>query len=108
MHASYRSLQITRSLRHHVAALRRSLASKPSACRSLLLTPVCWITKSRAVYERSYLDRDELQRDVLRALVFYYRRGYRDAVVDTSIVQAGANAARITMSVREGPATRST
>lgn len=101
-----RELRITGTARLPAAELRQSLASKPSACRSLLLTPFCWITKSRFVYQRSYLDRDELERDVLRALVFYFRRGYRDVVVDTSVVRAGANAVRITLSVKEGPATR--
>ena len=101
-----RELKITGTSKLPVAALRQSLVSKPSACKSLLLKPFCVITKSRHIYERSYLDRDEFQRDVLRALVFYFRRGYRDVAIDTSIVRVGSNAVRITMSVKEGPPTR--
>ncbi|QJR34161.1 BamA/OMP85 family outer membrane protein [Gemmatimonas groenlandica] len=101
-----RELRITGITRVPEGDLRASLASKASSCRSLLLKPFCWITKSRYIYERSYLDRDEFQRDVLRALVFYFRRGYRDAAIDTSVVRVGTNAVRITMSVREGPPTR--
>jgi outer membrane protein insertion porin family/translocation and assembly module TamA len=86
------------------ADLQLSLATKPSACKSLLLKPFCWITKSHYVYERRYLDRDEFERDVLRALVFYFRRGYRDARVDTTVARDG-NGVRITFAVTEGPPT---
>lgn len=101
-----RELRIKGTAHLPEADVRQSLVSRPSACKSLLLKPVCWITKSHFVYERRYLDRDEFQRDVLRALVFYFRRGYRDAAIDTSIVRVGPNAVRITMSVKEGPPTR--
>lgn len=101
-----RELRITGTSRLSEAELRRSLVTQPSACKSRLLTPVCWITKSHVVYERRYLDRDEFQRDVLRALVFYFRRGFRDAAIDTSIVRIGSNAVRITMSIKEGAPTR--
>lgn len=88
--------------------LRNSLATKASGCRSLLLKPFCLVTKSRLVYERQYLNREEFQRDVLRALVFYFRRGYRDAEIDTTVAPTGPGAVRITMTVREGPPTRIT
>ena len=107
-HPEIRELRITGAKHVAVGELRASLASKASSCKSLLLKPFCWITKSRPIYERSYLDRDEFQRDVLRALVFYFRRGYRDVSIDTSIVRAGANAVRITMTVTEGAPTRVT
>ncbi len=85
--------------------LRRSLATQPSACRSLLLRPFCLLTKSRYVFERRELERAELERDVLRTLVFYFKRGYRDAEVDTSITAVGDNAVRVMLTVREGPPT---
>jgi outer membrane protein insertion porin family len=88
--------------------LRNSLATKSSGCRSLLLKPFCLVTKSRFVYERQYLEPEEFQRDVLRALVFYFRRGYRDAEVDTTVARVGPGAVRITFTVREGPPTRIT
>ena len=73
-HPEIRELRITGTSFASKPELRASLTAKASACRSLLLKPFCWITKSRFVYEKSYLDRDEFQRDVLRALVFYFRR----------------------------------
>ena len=105
-HPEIRELRITGTAYASKPEVRASLASKASACRSLLLKPFCWISKSRFIYEKSYLDRDEFQRDVLRALVFYFRRGYRDVAIDTSIVRVGANAVRITMSIKEGAPTR--
>ena len=84
--------------------LRESLATEASGCLSLLLRPFCLITKSPYVYERRYLDRTEFQRDVVRLLVFYFRRGYRDAQVDTALTRARGGV-EITMTVREGPPT---
>jgi outer membrane protein insertion porin family/translocation and assembly module TamA len=88
--------------------LRESLATEASSCLSLLLRPFCLVTKSKYVYERRYLDREEFQRDVIRLLVFYFRRGYRDAQVDTAITDLGSNQVRVTLDVREGPPTRVT
>jgi outer membrane protein insertion porin family/translocation and assembly module TamA len=87
--------------------LRQSLATKASGCRSLLLTPLCLVTKSHYVYERRYLDNAEFERDILRILVFYFKRGYRDASVDTLVGRRGKTA-RVTVTIREGPPTRLT
>jgi outer membrane protein insertion porin family/translocation and assembly module TamA len=85
--------------------LLESLDVKESGCLSLLLKPFCLVTKSPYVYERAYLDREEFRRDVIRLLVFYFRRGYRDAHVDTTITPVGPNAVKITLAVTEGPPT---
>ncbi|HJR43326.1 MAG TPA: BamA/TamA family outer membrane protein [Gemmatimonadaceae bacterium] len=65
--------------------LEESIATEESRCKSILLVPFCLVSKSPAFFERHYLDRDELRRDVLRIRVFYWKRGYREATVDTSI-----------------------
>lgn len=86
-----------------------ALATKASACRGLLYRfTACLFTKSSAVYDRRYLDRLEFERDVVRLLVFYFKRGWRDAEVDTAVTRAGPNAVRVTFTVREGPPTRTT
>lgn len=85
--------------------LRQSLATQASGCRSLLLKPLCLLTKSHYVYERRYLDEAEFDRDVLRVLVFYFKRGYRDTQVDTAVARRGKTA-RITLTIREGPPTK--
>jgi hypothetical protein len=83
-----------------------ALATKASGCLSLVFRPFCLFTRSPYVYERRYLDREEFQRDVVRLLVFYYKRGWRDAQVDTTVARAGRNAVNVTFTVREGPPTR--
>ncbi|HEV2643908.1 MAG TPA: POTRA domain-containing protein, partial [Candidatus Elarobacter sp.] len=85
--------------------LRQNLALDESHCVSLLLKPICLFSKSGTFYRRSFLDRQELARDMLRARVFYFRRGYRDTQVDTVVTRAGKDAVHVTLDVHEGPPT---
>jgi outer membrane protein insertion porin family len=87
-------------------ALASSIATQASHCKSIFLEPFCLVTKSHFFYEHDYLDRDELRRDVLRVLIFYYKHGYRDASVDTSLAPRYGPVARVTFTITEGPATR--
>ncbi len=84
--------------------LETSIATKESGCKSWLLRPFCLITKSHYVYERRYLDREEFSRDVIRLLVVYFKRGYRDARVDT-VVARSRGGVRIAFNVTEGAPT---
>ncbi|MDF1505242.1 BamA/TamA family outer membrane protein [Roseisolibacter sp. H3M3-2] len=85
--------------------LQEAIATRASACLGLAFTPFCWISKSPYIYERRYLDRAELARDVVRLLVYYYRRGWRDAQVDTAVTGDGEDAVRVTFRVTEGAPT---
>jgi len=85
--------------------LQEAIATKASACLGLAFTPFCWVTKSPYVYERRYLERAELARDVVRLLVYYYRRGWREAQVDTAVTAVGDDAVRVTFRVVEGQPT---
>jgi len=85
--------------------LMRSISTSESHCNSVILKPACWITKSKFVFTREYLDHAELKRDVLRARVFYWKRGYREAEVDTAVIPRGAHKVAVTLDVREGPPT---
>lgn len=85
--------------------LLQSISTSQSHCNSLVLKPACWITKSKFVYSREYLDHDELKRDVLRMRVFYWKRGYRDTEVDTAVVVRGPHKVAVTLTVHEGPPT---
>lgn len=86
--------------------LRRALATQESSCKALLYKLVCMAgITTPFFFEHRYLDRQEFQRDVIRLLVFYFRRGYREARVDTSVMRIADNKVRITMTVTEGPAT---
>lgn len=85
--------------------LRNNIYTTASSCNSFILKPLCWITKSKYVFTRKYLDHQELQRDVLRIRVFYWKRGYRDAQVDTAVVARGRNQVGVTFTIREGQPT---
>lgn len=87
------------------ADLERSIATTESQCKSLLLLPLCLLSRSPTFWDRKYLDRDEFRRDVLRVLVFYWRRGYREAQVDTAVTRTGPGQVRVRFDVREGPPT---
>ncbi|MEP7086251.1 MAG: POTRA domain-containing protein, partial [Gemmatimonadota bacterium] len=79
-------------------------ATRASGCRSMLLKPFCLLTKSHLVYETRTLDHIELARDVIRIKVYYYKRGYRETAVDTTVTRARAhsNHVRVTFKITEG------
>jgi outer membrane protein assembly factor BamA len=85
--------------------LKANIYTDASHCVTMILSPLCWITHARYVYVRRYLDHDELKRDVLRARVFYWKRGYRGTEVDTLVVPKGQHHASVTLLVDEGPPT---
>lgn len=85
--------------------LERSIATSESECKSLLLLPFCWVSKSPTFVDKKYLDRSELRRDVLRILVFYWKRGYREAAVDTVITKLRPGQVKVTFDITEGPPT---
>jgi len=85
--------------------LRQSIHTTASHCNSFILKPFCWISKAKIFYTEKHLDREELQRDPLRIRVFYWKRGYREATVDTIVAPAGRNKVAVTFSIKEGPPT---
>src|SRR5438045_6360974 len=54
--------------------LEHSIATTASQCKNLLLVAFCWVSKSPTFVDKYYLDHDEFRRDVLRILVFYWKR----------------------------------
>jgi len=85
--------------------LLQSVYTTSSHCNSLIVAPFCWITKSKYFYTRKYLDHKELERDVLRVRIFYWKRGYRETEVDTVVVPRGRNQVGVTFLIKEGPPT---
>ena len=85
--------------------LQLSIYTEPTRCRSLVLVPFCKFLPYRGFTERHYLDRQEFKRDVLRIRVFYFREGYRDTQVDTSVVKLDAKKVKIVFRITEGPPT---
>ena len=89
----------------NVRDLMNSIATSESECKSLLLLPFCWMSRSPTFWDRKYLDDDEFRRDVLGVLVFYWKRGYREAQVDTAVTRLGEGRVRVVFDIKEGPPT---
>ena len=85
------------------ADLLQNIYTTASYCNSILLKPFCLISKSRYFYTKKYLDHKELERDVLRIRIFYWKRGYRETQVDTAVVPRGTNKVGVTFFIKEGP-----
>jgi outer membrane protein insertion porin family/translocation and assembly module TamA len=86
--------------------LERSIATDQSECVNLLVKMLfCWFTHAPAFWDTYRLDRDEMKRDLLRIRVFYWKRGYRHAEVDTLVTPNG-DGVTVTFNVRENEPTR--
>lgn len=81
--------------------LQKSIATRPSKCRNLILILFCSTTHSPTFEDKHYLDEDELRRDVLRIRLYYWKRGFREAEVDTAVVHTGKRQVRVTFTVHE-------
>lgn len=81
-------------------ALGTAIVTRATSCRSLALSPFCWVGLEFAI-DRSYLVSREFRRDLARLKVFYYQRGYRETRVDTAVTRTG-DEVRVTFSIEEG------
>ena len=84
--------------------LEKSIQTQASRCVSLFVQPFCWISHSPVFWQKYYLNRDEFRRDVLRIRVYYWKRGFREATVDTAITPKGRGVA-VSFNVHEGEPT---
>jgi outer membrane protein assembly complex protein YaeT len=95
-----RSVRIEGNVAFSDGEIRRALATQSSGCKSVFLSPFCWIgfePFKRAVR----LDPRELRTDLARLRIFYYRRGYRQAQVDT-VLRREDGRVDLTFRVEEG------
>lgn len=82
------------------AELKRGIVTRASSCKSVFLAPFCWV--GIGAFKRTVrLDPRELRTDVARLRVFYFRRGYRQAQVDTTVVR-DENVVDVTFRIDEG------
>lgn len=88
-----------------VKELRKNVDTEASHCTSAIVLPICWLTHSRFVFQKEYLNRPELARDILRARVFYWKRGYRETAVDTVVAKKADDEVAVTFNVNEGKPT---
>lgn len=82
--------------------LEKSIWTRASNCRSLILEVFCLFSHSPAFVDRFFLDEDELRRDVLRIRLYYWKRGYRETAVDTAVRRTGVNEVAVTFTIHEG------
>jgi outer membrane protein assembly factor BamA len=85
--------------------LEKSIATTATRCISVILSPICRFTRFRGFEERHYLDHKELQRDVLRIRVFYFKHGFRETQVDTVVTPINEKAVAVRFDIVEGPPT---
>ena len=87
--------------------LRESIATRASSCRNIVYRVLlCPFSKSGNFWDRHFLDRLELRRDVVRVQAFYWLRGYRDTRVDTLVVEESDDEVTVVFGVLEGEPTR--
>lgn len=82
-----------------------SIATQETRCRGILLRPFCAISDAGVFVEKHDLDREELELDEIRLRVVYFRRGYRQARVESTVEPEG-DGVSVTFVVEEGPLTR--
>ncbi len=88
--------------------LQSAILTQATRCRTFLFIfplPLCPLTDWGVAHIREYLDDSELPLDLLRLKLHYRQRGYRVAMVDTTVVREGAKV-RIQFDVQEGEPTR--
>lgn len=85
--------------------IRESIATKETRCRSIVLSPFCWVTDSGIFKKREFLDREALRQDERRIRVFYRLHGYRDATATAEVVPDG-DGVTVAFTIAEGPLTR--
>jgi outer membrane protein assembly factor BamA len=78
-----------------------TLSTRASKCRSIVIAPFCLISHSPTWEDKYYLNRSELRRDMLRIRLFYYKHGYRETEVDTTVVRTGTRQVTVTFIVHE-------
>ncbi len=86
--------------------LLKSISTQASKCRSLILYPICFFSRAPLWQEQYYLDESEFQRDVIRIRLYYWKHGYRETTVDTSVAYSAPREVHVTFAVTEGEPTR--
>jgi outer membrane protein assembly complex protein YaeT len=100
-----RKLEFTGVTSLDVKELEKVIATTATRCISVILAPICRFSRYRGFEERHYLDHKELQRDVLRLRVYYFKHGFRETQVDTAVIPLSEKAVAVRFDIVEGPPT---
>ena len=85
--------------------LKLVIFTRTSSCRLILFAPVCKLTPYLLFTDRRRTTRQALGEDITNLRVYYWRRGYRDAQVDT-VLAAAKRGVAVTFRIVEGEPTR--
>lgn len=97
------SLTISGNVNISDAELKAAMATVPSTCRGL--AHYCRYVSLGFLRKKYTLDRAELDRDMLRLRVLYWKRGWRASQVTPVIEKTNDGEVRIEVRVQEGPPT---
>jgi outer membrane protein assembly factor BamA len=86
-------------------ALKPLIYTKGSPCRLPFLIPVCKLTASQIVIDRRRTSEQALGEDITKLRVYYWKRGFRDAQVDTVLTKSARGFA-VAFHIVEGEPTR--
>ncbi|MFL5519491.1 MAG: POTRA domain-containing protein, partial [Gemmatimonadales bacterium] len=87
------------------ADLRTVIFTRTSSCRLVFFAPICKLTPTLLFTDRRRTTRKALGEDITNLRVYYWRRGYREAQVDTMLVPVKRGVA-VTFRIVEGEPTR--
>ena len=85
--------------------LKLVIFTRTSSCRLVLFAPICKLTPTLVFTDRRRTTRKALGEDITSLRVYYWRRGYREAQVDTVLTPVKRGMA-VTFRIVEGPPTR--
>jgi outer membrane protein assembly factor BamA len=80
-------------------SLAAAIATTETTCRSVFLTPVCWLGLAQ---RRGELRAVEVERDAARLQIWYQRRGFREARVTASSSLGSDGRAEVVFTIAEG------
>ncbi|MEP6999731.1 MAG: BamA/TamA family outer membrane protein [bacterium] len=84
--------------------LKRVVFTRPSPCRLPFLIPVCKLTGTQLIVDRRRTTSAALGEDITALRVYYWQRGFREAVVDT-VLTPHSRGSSVEFRIVEGPPT---
>jgi len=85
--------------------LRRGLFTRASPCRLPFLIPLCKLSATQVIVDRRRTTSAALGEDLDKLRVYYWRRGYREAQIDT-VLTPGKRGVAVAFRIVEGEPTR--
>ena len=89
------------------ADLKRVIFTRTSSCRLIFIAPLCAISSNLIFIDRRRTTPEALGEDITNLRVYYWRRGYREAAVDT-VLRPTHRGVAVTFRIVEGEPTRIT